>query len=85
MISFIVLVAHLAKGNLSLCHHLASVICRPLIFHILIVSSETAYPNELQLGRKHLWKILYKDNSFRPNPITNMTATGNSCFSLVHF
>jgi hypothetical protein len=25
----------------SFCHHLASVVCRPLTFHILIFSSET--------------------------------------------
>jgi hypothetical protein len=25
--------AHLAKGNVSFCHHLASVIRRPLTFH----------------------------------------------------
>jgi hypothetical protein len=45
--------AHLAKGNVSFCHHLASVVCRPLTFHILIFSSETPQPNELKLGRKH--------------------------------
>jgi hypothetical protein len=27
----------------SFCHHLASVVCRPLTFHILIFSSETIW------------------------------------------
>jgi hypothetical protein len=35
--------AHLAKGKVSFCHHLASVVCRPLTFHILIFSSETPF------------------------------------------
>jgi hypothetical protein len=48
---------------------------------------ETTFPNELKFGRKHVWKVLYKDcyQISDPDLLTNVAAIGNSCFWLVDF
>ena len=48
---------------------------RPLTFHILIFSSETPQPNEVKLGREHLWKVLSKVCLFCPNPLANFKSS----------
>ena len=80
--------AHLAKGNMSYCHHLvrspsSSTVC--CYCNILIFSSETPLSIKLKLWRKCFCKVHYKECSFSPDPLTNMAATCNSRFWLVDF
>jgi hypothetical protein len=38
-----------------------------------------------KLGMQHIYQVFYNDFSFSFDPLTNMSATGNSCFLLVNF
>ena len=47
--------------------------------------TDTYRPPRPKLGRKHLWKALYGNCSYRFDPLTNMAVIGNSCFLFFDF
>jgi hypothetical protein len=67
--------AHLAKGNVSFCHHLASVVHRLLTRHILMFSSKTTKPNELKRG--FIGDFFKSTNQKQELPVAAMFASGS--------
>ena len=82
------LLAHLAKDNVSFCHHLASVV-RCLVSDWSISKKSFPLKPLSQLNRNLVGSIIgrssYKDRSFRPDSLTSMATIGNFCFCLVDF
>ena len=77
---FVKVLAHLAKGNVSFCHHLASVVCRPLTFHILIFSSEIPQPltNMATTGNSCFWlAYFFKSSPLKPLGQMNWILVGS--------
>jgi hypothetical protein len=68
------------EASYHLSVHLTKRFQRRRILKINQSASATALPNYPKLGTKHLWMILYKDCSFRPDPLTNMAATWGFLF-----
>jgi hypothetical protein len=65
--------------------HLAIRFQRKRFFrHRPIRNKNCMWPLNL-VGSIYVWKVLCKDCSFPPDPLTDMVITGNSCFWLVDF
>jgi hypothetical protein len=76
------------KGKVSYCHHLVSVVCCPLTFHLLTFSSETliskgddikSYPSFNSLGKNYL--SFNRENDFLEinQPETRIACYGHVC------
>jgi hypothetical protein len=64
------------------CHRELSIDASYQVSDHLAKRFQRALPNDPKLGRRHLWKVLYGNCSFRPDPLTNMATTGDSSFWL---
>jgi hypothetical protein len=67
--NLIFFLANLAKGNMSFCHHLVSVVCHPFTFHILIFFSENPQPFGQAVSEEKIlktWPIRNKNCLWRP-------------------
>ena len=77
------LLAHLAKGNVSFCHGVSSVVRRPLTFHIWIFSSETNGPIWTKLWWNGPGMVPFQNFIRWPRPSTKMAATAELSLILV--
>jgi hypothetical protein len=76
-----------SDGKSSLCLWQGELI--KMVVHVLYkftcICTLYWYKDYSLIWRSLEWKVLYKQCSFCPNPLTNMASTGNSCFWLFDF
>jgi hypothetical protein len=82
--------SNLYRGlSIDVSHHVSVHLAKRLQRRIFkIDQSETSiWQGELKMmtiretwGGEHLWKDHYQDCTYRPDPLTNMATTGNTCF-----
>ena len=74
LLDLIFFLAHLAKGNVSFCHHLVSVVCHPFTFHIWIFSSETTKPISTKLCWNDPWVAPFQNCVRQHRLVSKMAA-----------